>query len=180
MTKNSVTQYIVTKIFIAICVIVFIFQMFSPHMIEAYGLRAEPLAQQGYYRMVTYAFLHGGIYHLMMNMGSLYNLGSFVEDYQGTAKYLATAAVSLVLSALAVVHLSPAGTVTVGFSGVIFGIFGGFASIILRHGSGQYESKLALIGRMLLPNIIISFMPGVSWQGHLGGFVGGFVVGMLS
>ena len=75
-----------------------------------------------------------------------------------------------------VVDLSTPGSVTIGFSGVIFGVFGGFASIVLRNGN---ERGLAMIGRMLLPNIIISLMPGVSWQGHLGGFVGGFVVGLM-
>ena len=68
---------------------------------------------------------------------------------------------------------------TVGFSGVVFGILGYFA-VLLYKDDGQWDSRdLYLVGRMIIPNIIVSFMPGVSLAGHAGGFLGGIIAGLL-
>lgn len=105
--RLSQLNYPVTTISIVICVIVYVMQMFHPEMVSKYGLFAVPLAQQGYYRVFTYTFLHGGMYHIVANMGSLYNLGMYVETIQGTKKYLISFVVSAVTSALAIVHNMP-------------------------------------------------------------------------
>ena len=170
----------VTKMCIAICVGVYVLQTLNPQMVSQYGLFAVPLSQQGYYRIFTYAFLHGSVSHILVNMISLYNIGSFVEDYIGRRKYLTIILVSLITSGWAVVLLSQAGTVTVGFSGVIFGLFGVFVAIMIKTGAIRNPSVSSTIMRMLIPNIIISLFPGVFWQGHLGGFAGGVIAGMLS
>lgn len=182
MKKYSryLTDFKSTNILIGICIVVFVLQNFVPNMVYRFGLYAAPLSQQGYYRIITCAFLHGGMYHILANMMSLYNIGTFVENRFGDLKYLAVVFVSMITSGLAVVTLSRTGTVTVGFSGVIFGLFGAFIAIMISSGAIRNSQVSSLIMRMLVPNIIISLMPGVSWQGHLGGLIGGLAAGWIA
>ena len=177
--SRYITDFKSTNTLIGICVIVYVLQMLNPRLTGQFGLFAAPLSSQGYYRIITCAFLHGSPTHLLMNMMSLYNIGTFVEERLGDRKYLGVILVSLLTSGLAVVYLSPAGTLTVGFSGVIFGIFGAFIAIMIRSGAIHNNTVMSTIMRMLIPNIIISLMPGVSWQGHLGGMLGGLIAGLL-
>ena len=83
----------------------------------------------------------------------------------------------MLLSGLSITFFS--NSYTVGFSGVVFGILGYFA-VLLYKDDGQWDqSDLYLVGRMLIPNIIVSFMPGVSLAGHAGGLIGGIIAGLL-
>ena len=175
--KRYVTDYKTTNILIGICAVVYL--MMNPQITGRFGLYAVPLSAQGYYRIITCAFLHGSPTHLLMNMMSLYNIGTFVENRLGDRKYLTVIAASILTSGLAVVMLSPTGTITIGFSGVIFGLFGAFVAIMIRTGAIHNEAVMSTVLRMLVPNIIISLMPGVSWQGHLGGLIGGLLAGLL-
>ena len=62
---------------------------------------------------------------------------------------------------------------TVGASGAIFGLMGGLLVMAVKVGG-----NVSQIGLLLLINLVITFtIPGISWQGHLGGFVGGVLVG---
>ena len=62
---------------------------------------------------------------------------------------------------------------TVGASGAIFGLMGGLLVMAVKVGG-----NVSQIGMLLLINLVITFtIPGISWQGHLGGFVGGVLVG---
>ena len=178
--RRFITDYKTTNILIGICVVVFILQTLNPQITGRFGLYAAPLSQQGYYRIITCAFLHGGLYHLLMNMMSLYNIGTYVEERLGDPKYLLVVFGSILTSGMAVVTLSPSGSLTIGFSGVIFGLFGAFTSIMIKSGAIRNQAVMTTILRMLVPNIVISLMPGVSWQGHLGGLLGGLLIGMLT
>ena len=177
--RNIFERYPVTIAAIAICCIVYVFQMMNPNLLYQFGLYSGPLSGQEFYRIITYAFLHGNLQHILFNMMAVYNIGTFVEDYFKSGKYLAVSLVSLLTSGLAVVFLGNPRSITVGYSGVIFGLFGAFVSIMIRTGAIRNDSVATMIARMLLPNIVISLMPGVSWQGHLGGFIGGFITAWI-
>ena len=58
--------------------------------------------QQGVYRLFTYAFLHGGLYHIMMNMVSFSNMGMSIEPSIGAKKYCLLLFVTLITSGLPV------------------------------------------------------------------------------
>ena len=81
--KRYVTDYKTTNILIGICAVVYLIQMMNPQITGRFGLYAVPLSAQGYYRIITCAFLHGSPTHLLMNMMSLYNIGTFVENRLG-------------------------------------------------------------------------------------------------
>lgn len=131
-----------------------------------------PLVQHGdWWRLITSAFLHGGMLHIIFNMLALWWLGAPVEMVLGRARFLGLYVVSGLAGAAGALLANPT-SVTVGASGAIFGLLG--AGLIL-----EYQATGSLAGNyltLIVINLAISFaVPGISIGGHLGGLVGGIV-----
>ncbi len=125
-----------------------------------------------YYRLLTAAFLHAGVFHILMNMFALAQLGPVLEAALGrlrfTVLYVLSALGGSVLSYL----LSDPLDLGVGASGAIFGLFGAYYVVVRRLG-GETRSIVAL----LAINLVITFtIPIIDWRAHLGGLVTGAVV----
>ncbi|XRQ10003.1 rhomboid family intramembrane serine protease [Actinomadura welshii] len=120
----------------------------------------------------TAPFMHGGFEHLMANTVPFLILG-FIAAARGIAKFLAMSLIVIVVGGLGVWFTSSANTL--GSSILIFGFFGYLV------GRGIFERRLidigiavavvAVYGTMLLG--VIPGEPGISWQGHLFGLIGG-------
>jgi membrane associated rhomboid family serine protease len=136
------------------------------------------LANGEWYRILTGAFLHGGLAHVSLNMLALYQLGSFVETLLGGPRMLAIYAIALVGGGLAVVYFDP-NDPTVGASGAIFGLFGALLAIGLRLGT-RGRSLIAQTVPILILNLVFTFaVPFISKAGHIGGLVSGFLAGLV-
>lgn len=120
-----------------------------------------------YWRLITATFLHFGLTHLAVNMLSLYLIGSSVEQALGRWRYLAVYLVSGLGGSLAVLLFTP-NVWSAGASGAVFGLLGAAAVLMIRH----KQNLNALIGILVL-NLAISFMPGISMAAHLGGLAVG-------
>jgi membrane associated rhomboid family serine protease len=132
-----------------------------------------------WWRIITSAFLHGGLMHLGVNMLSLWILGRFVEYAVGPLRMLLIYMISLVASGLGVIYFSSPDAVTVGASGAIFGLFGALFAVGLRLGPPGMQLVRANIG-ILVINLIISFtVPAISWQAHVCGLFAGFLATLL-
>jgi membrane associated rhomboid family serine protease len=130
------------------------------------------VADGAYWQLVTNAFMHVQLWHIAANMLSLYLLGPQVEAVLGRARFLAVYALSALAASTAVFWLTDPGSGTLGASGAIFGLFGAIAVIAQKIGA-----DLRSIGGLLLVNLVITFaIPNISWQGHLGGLLGGALV----
>lgn len=150
----------------------------------ATGNRAGDVYQQGalqgyltadgdYWRLLTSAFLHGSMLHLLFNMYALYLFGPFVERALGTARYVVAYLTSAFAGSIVVYLLADPATVTIGASGAVFGLFG-MALLFLLKAKQDVRTLLVL----LAINAFISVAgPNISWEGHLGGFVAGVVLG---
>ena len=137
------------------------------------------LENHEWWRIVTSAFLHGSIFHIGLNMLSLYWLGRFIEAVLGPGRMLLIYMVSLIVSGLTIVYFSAYTVPTLGASGAIFGLFGALFAIGLKLGDRGSELVRANIGILVL-NLIFSFtFPGISWQAHVGGLIAGFLVTLL-
>jgi membrane associated rhomboid family serine protease len=125
-----------------------------------------------YWRLIGSAFLHIGLLHLAGNMLSLAIVGPTLERVFGWWRYLAVYVVSALGGSVAVYLFgSPYGAVA-GASGAIYGLFAATLIIIRKLG---LDARFMVLAVAL--NFAVSFAPGISLLGHLGGFVTG---GLLS
>src|SRR4051812_35208580 len=97
-----------------------------------FGANYGPLTLSGdWWRLFTYMFLHGGIWHIAFNMWCLWDLGALCESLYGRWTFAAIYVITGVSAGLASVAWNP-GVMSVGASGAIFGLAGAlFASIYL-------------------------------------------------
>lgn len=137
------------------------------------------LVQGQWWRIFTSGFLHGGLLHIGVNMISLWSLGRFIEYAMGPWRMLLVYLFSMVAAGLGIIYLSPPTAFTLGASGAIFGLFGALFAIGLKLGKPGMELVKANIGILIL-NLVITFtVPAISWQAHVCGLIGGFVLTSL-
>ncbi|MCY3636879.1 MAG: rhomboid family intramembrane serine protease [bacterium] len=130
-----------------------------------------------WWRVFTGGFLHHGLFHLAVNMFSLYILGLALEQWLGRTAFAAVYLSSLVSGSFGALIETP-NSLVAGASGAIFGLMGAYAALLLVHGVGLFQTP---IGPILAINLVISFtVREVSLGGHLGGLVGGAIVGVAA
>jgi membrane associated rhomboid family serine protease len=139
--------FLITKILIALNIAVFALEWWrGDRLVSDLGLFAacDPAGTPGghcygvadgeWYRVVTSAFVHERSIpptHILFNMLSLWWIGAPLERVLGRARYVAVYAVSALAGSAAVLLISP-GTLTIGASGAIFGLFGATAVFMRR------------------------------------------------
>jgi membrane associated rhomboid family serine protease len=144
------------------------------------GLGIEPRSVDGLPGVVVSPFLHGGFGHLVSNTVPFVVLGVLVA-LAGLARLLAVTALVVLVGGVGTWLTAPAGTVTVGASGVVFG----YAAYLVARGA--FDRRLGSLAVGLLVALVYGTTllfglvprPGVSWQGHLFGALGGLLAARL-
>jgi len=146
-----------------------------------FGANEASLVSAGqYWRLFTANFLHIGVMHLVVNTYALYALGSEVETLFGHSRfiviYLLTGISGAIFSFMFTQGLSA------GASTSLFGLFGALAVFFYRQRGllGNYgQQRLVNLGVVLLVNVMIGFSPNsqIDNWGHLGGLIGGAILG---
>lgn len=124
--------------------------------------------------------LHGNFPHLIANTVPFLTLGWFVM-LRRTSDFFWVTAIAMLIGGLGTWLLAPANTVHIGASGVIFGYLGFLIS------RGYFERRIgsiliSLVIGIFYGGLIWGVLPGqigISWQGHLFGFIGGIVAARL-
>jgi membrane associated rhomboid family serine protease len=176
----------VTKVLIGINVALFLAELLfgavgamgggSTRMLVDMGalVPAYVAVKHEYWRLFTAMWLHGGLLHVAFNMYALYIGGSYLEMIAGKGKYLAIYLIAGVAGNVAVYLLAAPVSVTIGASTAIFGIFGALFTYSLHNRESAVGRALQSMGTVILINLVITFVvPGISWQGHVGGLIGG-------
>jgi membrane associated rhomboid family serine protease len=146
--------------------------------LDYYGIHARDLDGLG--GIATAPFLHAGWDHLISNSLPFLVLG-FLVLLGGLARWLISSVISIVASGLSAWLLTPADTIIVGASGLIFG----WLTYLLARGvwSRSAGQILVAVGVLVVyGGLIWGVLPGaagVSWQAHLGGAVGGVLAAWL-
>ena len=167
---------IVTYILMGICIIAFLITIVSPdgNAILNMGANVYSKVREGeIWRIVTCMFLHLGITHIVLNMYSLYIVGSKIEDFFGKKKYLLIYFLSGLSGSLLSIGLRH-DIASVGASGAIFGLFG--ALIYFGYSYRGYIGSIirSQIVPIVIYNLALSFIiPGIDVLGHIGGLIGG-------
>lgn len=128
----------------------------------------------------TAPWLHFGWGHLVSNSIPFIVLGVLIY-LSGATRWLVTFIVTAIVSGITVWLISPPFTNTAGASGVVFG----FLTYLLVRGFftrriGQI--LIAVFVMMIYGGVLWGVLPvssGVSWQGHLGGAIGGVLAAWL-
>jgi membrane associated rhomboid family serine protease len=142
------------------------------------------------WQLVTYAFLHGGVMHLVLNMYALWLFGSRMEIVWGSrafAFYYLVCVVGAALVQLVVATLgAEQGTYypTIGASGGVFGLLLAFGMsfpdevLILIFPPMALKAKwfVILYGAIELWAGVTGTMAGVAHFAHLGGMLFGYLV----
>ncbi|MBZ0272134.1 rhomboid family intramembrane serine protease [bacterium] len=141
-------------------------------MLDAFGIR--PRVVVSLVSIPVAPMLHAGFAHLIANTIPLFGLGWFVMLRRGRDLAEVTAT-SVLFSGLGIWLLGAPGTVHIGASGVVFGYLG----FLVSRGFFERHILAALISifvAVTYGGLIWGVLPGpagVSWQGHLFGFLGG-------
>jgi len=171
------TDFIVTKVLLAINVLVFLAQIVqSGSLTNPYGelfqkgaLYGPFVAQGDWWRLLTSAFLHGSVLHIFFNMLMLWWFGRPLELLLGRGRFIAVYFISILAGSAGALILNPT-VPTIGASGAVFGILG--AGLVLERSNINVFGGSALI--IVVLNLALSFtLNNVSIGGHVGGLVGG-------
>ena len=167
---------VVTYALILINVFMFLFPLINGTTEEFYNLFASygPFVKMGdYYRLISAAFMHANIAHLIFNMYALWIIGMQLESFIGKWRYLVVYLFSAISGSLLSVIVTP-NAVSVGASGAIFGLLGA-----LLYFGYHYRVYLGtVIKSQIIPliviNLLLGFMvPGIDNAAHIGGLIGG-------
>jgi membrane associated rhomboid family serine protease len=181
------------KVLVGANVLVFLLQSMSQGALDMlFALwPLQPIDGQSYFRfwqIVTYAFLHGNISHLLFNMLGLWMFGNEIELYVGTRRLLVCYIASVVSAALSQLFIpilfgAPPGP-TIGASGGVFGLLLAYAFLFPR------RKVIPLIPPIPMPAWLFATLyagvelfagvtgslSGIAHFAHLGGMVGSALV----
>ena len=163
-------------------VVVFFLQQTAPVINQMFVL-VPALGLVRPWSFVTYMFLHGGLGHIFFNMLSLFFFGPRLES-RGRA-FLGLYFASGIMGALLSIPFTPYAQI-IGASGAVYGVMLGYAMFwprdqILIWGIVPVEARFLIVAMTLL-SLFGGFSPGsggIAHFAHLGGFVGGFLVGAV-
>ncbi|MBM7052558.1 rhomboid family intramembrane serine protease [Streptomyces durocortorensis] len=148
------------------------------HALDTYGISPREMAELR--DVVPAAFLHSGWEHVASNSVPLLVLG-FIAALAGLRRFAAVVLTIILASGIGVWLTAPENTITLGASGVVFGLLG----YLLVRGFVDRRPWDVLIGigvAVVYGSLLWGVLPtntGVSWQGHLFGLIGGVAAAFL-
>jgi membrane associated rhomboid family serine protease len=176
----------VTTLLIAANAGVFLLLLAAPGLLTSFALWPVGAGFQPW-QLLTYAFLHGGLFHIAFNMFALYMFGSAIERVFGARRYLAYYLVCVLSAAIAqLLTAAITGAVypTVGASGGVFGLLLAYAiyfphsRIMLIFPPIPMPARVFVVVYAALELFlgVTGTEEGVAHFAHLGGLVGGFIM----
>jgi len=144
------------------------------------GLQPASFLQRPW-TIVTNLFVHGSIWHMLFNMLTLYFFGSYLTRLLGTRILLIVYFLGGILGNILFMLLASPFSVAIGASGAIFAL-GGVLTVLtpkLRVIVFPIPVPIPLWAAIIGGFLIMSFLPNIAWQGHLGGLVLGLIAGLL-
>lgn len=178
----------VTAALVASCALIYGLGWVSPHLDDWMHTHLSNISgtwTQQPWRLITSAFLHGGLLHLVFNLLALRSFGVLLENLYGSRRFallwiLAALAGSL-LSSWGHLSLGDGPVASVGASGALFGLIGALAG-----GQARYRlypetvvrDQLLWIGVYTL--VSLTMTQRIDHWCHLGGFLAGFAYAWAS
>ncbi|HEY5779243.1 MAG TPA: rhomboid family intramembrane serine protease [Terrimicrobiaceae bacterium] len=178
-------------VLIAFNVGVFLYRLLRPdlneRLLELYALSGAGIEEGRWWQLLTHAFLHGNIWHLLFNMAGLWFAGRIVERVMGTGRFLALYIACAVAGGLAQLLLEGGSSLLLGASGAVCGVILAFATIFP-------EAQIVMLLFFVVPLrfrakylgwgltgssflfFLVGFEPWIGHAAHLGGCVTGYLL----
>lgn len=179
--------FYITPILLDLNILIFILMAISGvNIIEpdnesllSWGANFRPLTLEGeWWRLLTNCFLHIGIFHLLMNMYALLYIGVLLEPHLGRTRFISAYLLTGITASIASLGWHDL-TISAGASGAIFGMYGVFLAMLTTNLIEKTARKVLLtsIAVFVGYNLINGLKGGIDNAAHIGGLVGGLVIG---
>lgn len=175
----------ITKALMYICVAVFCLQQFVPLELW-FALWPVGSGRFWPWQVLSYGFLHGGMFHLFFNMLGLYMFGSELERLWGPTRYrnfLLAGLLAAAVAQLVVTGLTNSVNPTVGASGALFALLLAFGMLFPERVIMPLFPPIPMKARTFVfvfgaLELLLGYLDrsGVAHFAHLGGMVGGFLM----
>ena len=161
---------------------VYLVQLLVPAVTVLFGLYPPAVLSLQVWRLFTYMFLHGGLFHLLMNMFVLYMFGSQLEQVWGRRRFVRYYLLCGVGAGLFALLPLPAffDALHIGASGAVYGLLLAFGLLfpsaqvyLLGILPMSARHMVILFGFISLAGSLAATSDGVSHIAHLGGLGGG-------
>lgn len=182
MSHRSYSRYITSSVLvlIAVNVLLYIATLADPDLIYRLGLQPSTWMERPW-TLLTNLFIHGGLWHLAANMITLFFFGRYLSMMVGEAKFLIVYFLGGIIGNFFFILLGPSNTLVIGASGAVFAVGGAFTLLAPKMKVFVFPIPVplplwvAVIGGF----IILSFLPFVAWEAHLGGLLVGLAAGFF-
>jgi membrane associated rhomboid family serine protease len=170
----------VILILIIINIAVFIATFIRGELIYLMGLNPATFLSRPW-TIITAMFAHAGFWHIFANMLTLYFFGSYFSRLVGRGRFLLVYFVGGIVGNLLFGALASPNSLAVGASGAVFAIAGGLVVMQPRLPVIIFPLPIPipLIVAVIGGFVLLSFMPLVAWQAHLGGLIVGLIAGFI-
>ena len=154
--------------------------MMLTNILIVMGAKVNSLIDKGQvWRLITCAFLHGGLIHIFFNMYALKILGPEIEYVYGKIKYLVIYLLSAIAASIFSYIFGPQ-SVSVGASGAIFGLFGAMLIFGIKHRKQMGKAYMMNILQVIFVNVIIGISSSnIDNAAHFGGLIVGALIALL-
>ena len=143
----------------------------------------EVLQNLSVYQLVTYMFLHGGFFHILINMFVLWMFGSEIELTWGTKRFFKYYLLTGIAGGIFTVMFQPSSAIpTIGASGAIYGLLVAYAVMFPNRTIYLYFLIPLKVKYAVAIFVVLEFLAtlsanpdGIGHLAHLGGAVVGFL-----
>ncbi|MEJ7604884.1 MAG: rhomboid family intramembrane serine protease [Bryobacteraceae bacterium] len=139
----------------------------------------EAIFEGQWWRLITAGFLHGGVFHILMNSWVIFDLGATVEEFYGTSRYLVLYFLSTIAGFLLSTYWSAG--LSVGASAALFGLIGAMIALGMQTQSSMGAAMKSHYTQWAIWGLVLNFLPGfrIDIAAHIGGLAAGFLAGYV-
>jgi membrane associated rhomboid family serine protease len=164
--------------------------LFDSSLFPILALSREGVGEGSWWQFLTHAFLHGNLFHLMVNMMALWFTGPILEELLGAWRYILLYVVAALTGGILQTYSFSQSVDLVGASGAVCGLLTGFATLLPRLEITALiffvipvRMKAATLGWLVVIVSVVCWYfriePGIGHLAHLGGAIAGFAVCLI-
>jgi len=167
-------------VIIGLNLLLFITTLIAPVLILLLGLQPGDFPDRSW-TILTSMFVHSGFGHILANMLTLFFFGRFLSRLVGDGRFLIVYFSGGIMGSIMLLLLEPFSSfsIAIGASGAVFALGGALTVLVprLRVFIFPIPVPIPLWGAVIGGFLILSFLPFIAWQAHLGGLIVGLVAG---